>query len=279
MSELLGREAETEQLKDKLASLETALRMREEGVDKSLDEYKGILGEIQGKKDELQAKDGELAKRADEFERSIEEFELLQGEQEKERRLLGEKETGLEQLRTELEKWRQELLHRREQIEEEVRERVVVLQNDMKPAPPVGEQKGVTDDALTRRELELRHLEEQIHLRERDAETRERTVAVEIERLEKERVEIQDLWEKVDGSKKGLTNMVDGKTLEELARRTQETDDLFLKLTEREETIRKDEQRLEGEWERLHVIEEELSDLAKLLKNKEDELRRTDGAV
>jgi len=53
---------------------------------------------------------------------------------------------------------------------------------------------------------------------------------------------------------------------------------MYLKLADREDIIRKDEHRLEGEWTRLHSIEGELSDLAKMLKSREDEMRKLDGA-
>jgi DNA repair exonuclease SbcCD ATPase subunit len=136
-----------------------------------------------------------------------------------------------------------------------------------------------SDDTLLRREVELRNLEELIRSRERDLETKERTVAVEMERLEKERAEVQDQWNNIDASKKGLVAVMDEKTLADLERRRQEMDALYLKLSNREETIRKDERRLEGEWSRLHAIEEELSDLAKVLKLKEEEIRKLDGAA
>ncbi|MGQ9587923.1 MAG: hypothetical protein ACUVT7_06040, partial [Thermoplasmata archaeon] len=107
----------------------------------------------------------------------------------------------------------------------------------------------------------------------------ERPVAVELERLEKERTEVEDLWEKIDASKQGLAAAVDEKMIAELERRKQEIDNLYLKLSEREDNVRKDELRLEGEWTRLQTIEEELSELAKILKAKEDELKKMDGPV
>jgi hypothetical protein len=149
------------------------------------------------------------------------------------------------------------------------------ISKDMKPVEKVLPH--ATDEALVRRELELRRVEEDFRLRERDQETKERTVAVELERLEKERVEIQDMWEKVEGASKGLTTLADEKTMQELERRKADLDGAYLKLSEREEAIRKDEVKLEGEWTRLQSLEEELSDLAKLLKLKEEEIKKLEG--
>ncbi len=136
-----------------------------------------------------------------------------------------------------------------------------------------------TDEALMRREMEIHAHEESMKNRDRDLETRERTVAVELEKLEKERTEVKDLWDKVENSKKGLAAMVDEKTIAELERRKQELDSLYLKLADREESVRKDEHHLEEEWTRLHSIEEELSDLALVLKTKETDIKKFDGSA
>jgi uncharacterized protein (DUF3084 family) len=136
---------------------------------------------------------------------------------------------------------------------------------------------GITNEDLTRRELDLRRFEEGLKERGRDLETRERTVAVELEGLETERAEVQDLWNKIETSRTGLAGTIDEKAITELERRRSELDVLYLKFSQREEEIRKNEQRLEGEWTRLHAIEEELTDLARILKSKEDEMRKLDG--
>jgi hypothetical protein len=70
---------------------------------------------------------------------------------------------------------------------------------------------------------------------------------------------------------------VDEKTMQELERRKADLDGAYLKLSEREEAIRKDEVKLEGEWTRLQSLEEELSDLAKVLKLKEEEIKKLEG--
>jgi chromosome segregation ATPase len=224
----------------------------------------------------VKSKESDLKARTAQLEQSLNDLELLQAATERERNLIDQKDAGLEQLRMELEKWRIELMDKREQLEEEVRERVTEVSH--KAASLTRPQAAtVTDDALLRREIELRNLEEQLRSRGRDLETKERTVAVEMERLEKERTEVQDLWDKVDFSKKGIAAAMDEKTIVELERRKQELDQLYLKLSDREETIRKDEARLEGEWNRLQTIEEELSDLARVLKSKDDDMKRLDG--
>ncbi|MCJ7607403.1 MAG: hypothetical protein MUO94_06130, partial [Thermoplasmata archaeon] len=78
----------------------------------------------------------------------------------------------------------------------------------------------------------------------------------------------------MEGAKSGLA-AVDEKTIEELGRRQTELDDSYLKLSEREGTLRGDEKRLEEEWTRLHSIEEELAQLAHILKDREEQFRQT----
>jgi len=271
LNDLISKEEETQKMRDKLASLETALRMREEGMDKSVDEYKGVLEEIAVQKSGVEVREKELTRKTAQLEENVLDFSLLQEDVEKERQLLAQKDAGLEQLKKELENWRKELQERREKLEDEVRQKVALLAQEMKPAlkPPE-----VTEDSLLRKELEIRAFEESVMNRERDLETKERTIALEMERLEKERVEIRDLWESVEGTKKGLSTVVDEKTVQELARRKAELDDMYLKLSQREEKIRRDEEHIEGEWSRLQLIEGELSDLAKVLKAKEEEVKK-----
>jgi len=45
------------------------------------------------------------------------------------------------------------------------------------------------------------------------------------------------------------------------------------------ELAKSNEQRLEADWERLHSIEEELSEFAKLLKSRDEELRKLEGGA
>jgi peptidoglycan hydrolase CwlO-like protein len=237
-----------------------------------------VLEQIEKQRDLLEEKDSELRAKAAQLDRNIGELEIMQNQLDSERDLLTQKDAGLEQLRMELEKWRLEIMDKREKLEEEVRERIseVSRQTSALSKPQAA---AATDDTLLRREIGLRSLEEQLRTRERDLETKERTVAVEMERLERERAEVQDLWDKIDSSKKGLAAVMDEKTIVELERRKQELDALYLKISDREETIRKDEARLDGEWARLHSIEEELADLAKVLKSKEDEIKKLDGSA
>jgi chromosome segregation ATPase len=103
-------------------------------------------------------------------------------------------------------------------------------------------------------------------------------LAAEMGRTETERAEVQDLWEKVEGSKEGLAS-VDAKTFEELERRKKDLDEAYLRLTGREEDVRKDEQHLEEEWDRLRSIQDDLTQLAEVLKAREDELKKTDGGA
>ncbi|MCJ2532668.1 MAG: hypothetical protein LN411_01950, partial [Candidatus Thermoplasmatota archaeon] len=199
--------------------------------------------------------------------------ELLQVETERERGLTEEKERGLEQVREELETWRLELQSRREKVEEEVRERVAELTKEAEAAGGRPERSDLTDEAALKREVDLRQMEESVKMRERDLEAREKTMVLEIDRLEKERVEVEDLWNKLEGAKEGLST-IDEKTIEELERKKSQLDDTYLRLAEREEELRTDEKRLETEWERLHSIEEELAQLAQLLKTREDGLEK-----
>ncbi|UCE80364.1 MAG: hypothetical protein JSV94_04150, partial [Methanobacteriota archaeon] len=92
-------------------------------------------------------------------------------------------------------------------------------------------------------------------------------------KLERERAEIQDLWERVEGAKDGLS-AVDEKTIEELETRKAQLNDAYLRIAEREEELRADEQRLELEWERMHSIEEDLAKLANILKSREEQLKK-----
>ena len=68
--------------------------------------------------------------------------------------------------------------------------------------------------------------------------------------------------------------IVDEKTIGELESRKTQLDDAYLRLAEREEALRTDEQRLEVEWERMHSIEEELAQLAQVLKSREEALKK-----
>jgi len=261
----------------KLDSREAALTMREKDAEGSMEEYKDIVEGIGRQREDLRAAESDLKARTISLEQSVQEFEVMQSELDKERGLLREKDEGLEQLRKELEKWRQELMEKREKLEEEVKERVAVVSREAMGVTKAQEAIAANEENLLRREVEVRALEGQLKGREQDLETRERTITVEVDRLDKERAEVQDLWEKVQESKKDLAAVVDEKTIAELERRKKELDDMYLKLAEREGEISKDEHRLEGEWTRLHSIEEELSDLARLLKSREDELRKMDG--
>ena len=131
----------------------------------------------------------------------------------------------------------------------------------------------LSDEAALKREIDIRQMDDSVKMRERELETREKTMILEIDRLEKERAEVEDLWSRLEGAKEGLST-VDEKTIEELERKKSELDDAYLRLAEREEGLRHDEQRLESEWERLHSIEEELAQLAQLLRSREDQLEK-----
>jgi len=280
-AELEKRMAAIEQKEERLAEEiqenekhKAALNAREVDAGKSLEEYRAVLEEIAQARDALKAQEMELRSRTSAMEETVIEIELMQGDLEKDRKLLDQKDKGLEQLRIELERWRQELMGKREQMEEEVKTRVAQMN---KEAAAAAQTVHVTSDDLARREIDLRRLEEALRERGRDIETRERTVAVELERLEKERAEVQDTWDKVEASKAGPAGTIDEKAVTEMERRRNELDALYLKISQREEEIHKNEQRLESEWSRLHAIEEELTDLARVLKSKEDEMRKLDG--
>jgi dsDNA-specific endonuclease/ATPase MutS2 len=100
---------------------------------------------------------------------------------------------------------------------------------------------------------------------------------VDSERIEKERAEVQDVWSKIEATKAGFSEAVDEKTIAELERRKQELDDMYLKISDRENALRKDEERLESEWVRLQSMEEELAGLARTLKTREDETKKVGG--
>ena len=254
---------------------DTVSRMQQD-LQRSEDGQRLMQAEIANKTSELSKNEADLRRRTAQLEKSAEEFELLSANLNKERGLVAQKDAGLEQLRLELEKWRSEIMVNREKMEEEVRERVTeATQNAASLSKP--QAATPNDEILLRREIELRTLEGVLQSKERDFETKERTLAVELERLEKERAEVQDLWTKIDASKKGLATGIDEKTISELERRKNELDDMYLKLSQREEAVKKDEQHLEGEWGRLQSMEEELSGLARMLKSKEDEIRKLDG--
>jgi chromosome segregation ATPase len=247
----------------------------QQDLQRTVDEQRLMQAEIANKTSELSKNEADLRRRTSQLEKSAEEFELLSANLNKERDLVAQKDAGLEQLRLELEKWRLEIMDNREKMEEEVRERVAEV---TQKTASLSKHQAATpnDEVLLRREIELRTLEETLLSKDRDIETKERTLAVELERLEKERAEVQDLWSKIEDSKKGIALGIDEKTIAELERRKNELDDMYLKLSQREETTRKDEQRLESEWGRLQSMEEELSGLARMLKSKEDEIRRMD---
>ena len=73
--------------------------------------------------------------------------------------------------------------------------------------------------------------------------------------------------------------MADQSLIKDLERRKQELDQLYLRLGEREEAIRKDEKRLEEEFGRLQALEEELSECARVLKSKEEDMKKIEGAA
>jgi len=235
------------------------------------------LDEIAQQRDQLDAKEAEIRARTNALEESAVSVELLHEDIDKERKLLDQKDAGLEQLRIELEKWRADLMDKREQLEAESKKRVTEIAleaaNKMERAVIVG------DEQLARRDAELRAFEERLRARERDLETRERTVAIEAEKLERDRIEVKDLWDKVEDSKKGIAVALDEKMLKALETRRLELDAAYLKLSEREENLRRDEQRLEDERHGLDSMREELEDIAKVLRSREEEMKRTGGST
>ena len=274
---LAEREAQLSETLRKFETEKNAVAKKDLEVRKNLEEQKLIIAEAASKSSDLNRHEEDLKRRAAELERNLEEFALLKVDFDREKDLVTQKDEGLEQLRLELEKWRSDLMDHREKMEEVVRERVAEAAHQAesisRPLSTAG-----NEQAIHRKEVELHSLEESLLGRERDLETKERTLAVELERLEKERAEVQDLWSKIEESEKGIKAGIDEKMIAELDKRKSELDGLYLKMALREDQIRKDEQRLEGEWGRLQMMEEELSGLAKLLKSKEDEIRRLDGA-
>jgi DNA repair exonuclease SbcCD ATPase subunit len=272
---LADREAQLSEAVRKLEDQKDTFSTTQQDFQRSLDGQRLAQAEIANKTSELSKNEADLRRRTAQLEKSAEEFELLSANLNKERDLVAQKDAGLEQLRLELEKWRLDIMDNREKLEEEVRERVAEV---TQKTASLSKHHAATpnDEVLLRREIELRTFEETLLSKDRDIETKERTLAVELERLEKERAEVQDLWNKIEDSKKGIALGIDEKTIAELERRKNELDDMYLKLSQREETTRKDEQRLESEWGRLQSMEEELSGLARMLKSKEDEIRRMD---
>ncbi|MCU0852919.1 MAG: hypothetical protein MUC90_06705, partial [Thermoplasmata archaeon] len=216
--------------------------------------------------------------KGEQLEKTVGELEFMHTELDKERELVMQKDEGLEQLRVELEKWRNELSENREKLEEEVREKAVELTAEATAkARPSSAQ--TSEDTLLRKEMDLKNMAEQLKSHERDLESKERTMVVEMERLERERAEVQDLWNEIDASKKGMASVMDESLIKDLERRKQELDQAYLKLGEREEAIRRDEKRLDEEFSRLQALEEELTECARVLKTKEEDMKKIEGAA
>jgi len=101
-----------------------------------MDEYKSILDAIATQRDELKAKEENLRTRTDLLEKKTSgNSRCFQAELDKERNLIRTEGRRLDQLRDELEKWRIELMDKRERLEEEVKEGVAIVARERLESP------------------------------------------------------------------------------------------------------------------------------------------------
>jgi chromosome segregation ATPase len=218
--------------------------------------------DLSTREDEIARREKELREKSEQFTMTMKEFETLAISVDKQKAEMGEEKGRLEGLRNELTQMSMLLDEQKQKIEEEVEKRVKEALSRLKD-------EGALSEAL-RKEIEeneksLKNFENDVMARESDNISKERTIAAEIDRLEVERAEIGELWEKLDAAKQSIAPSMDPELVE---KQRKEFEEKFVELSRREDAVKTDEQQLKIEWARLRNLEQELMHMANQLMEK-----------